>query len=83
MSIGYVAQGYDVDTSSVRHLREVDLLEVGIVDYPANTEAKIESYKEGHTQVKTAKEQTPATKEVEEETGAEGQVTTMTEEQLV
>ena len=32
--------------------------------------------------MKTAKEQTPATKEVKEETGAEGQAVTMTEEQL-
>ena len=56
--------------------------EISIVNYPANTEAKIESYKGGHTQMKTAKEQTPATKEVKEETGAEGQAVTMTEEQL-
>ena len=82
MSIGYVAQEYDVDTNNVRHLRKVDLLEISIVNYPANTEAKIESYKGGHTQMKTAKEQTPATKEVKEETGAEGQAVTMTEEQL-
>ena len=45
MSIGYVAQEYDVDTNNVRHLRKVDLLEISIVNYPANTEAKIESYK--------------------------------------
>ena len=32
--------------------------------------------------MKTAKEQTPATKEVKEETGAEGQAVTMTEDQL-
>lgn len=44
MSIGYVAQEYDVDTNNVRHLRKVDLLEISIVNYPANTEAKIESY---------------------------------------
>lgn len=50
MSIGYVAQEYDVDTNNVRHLRKVDLLEISIVNYPANTEAKIESYKGGHTQ---------------------------------
>ena len=79
MSIGYVAQEYDVDTNNVRHLRKVDLLEISIVNYPANTEAKIESYKGGHTQMKTAKEQTPATKEVKEETGAEGQAVSMTE----
>ena len=64
MSIGYVAQEYDVDTNNVRHLRKVDLLEISIVNYPANTEAKIESYKGGHTQMKTAKEQTPPSRMV-------------------
>lgn len=45
MSIGYIVQEYDVDADNVRHLRKVDLMEISIVNYPANTEAKIESYK--------------------------------------
>lgn len=45
MSIGYIAQDYDVDEKGVRHLHQVDLLEISIVNYPANTEARIQSYK--------------------------------------
>lgn len=68
MSIGYVAQEYHIDEQGIRHLTKVDLLEISIVNYPANTEARIESYKGGtkpmepkDTMSKETKEQTPET----------------------
>ena len=47
MSIGYIALEYYIDEQQVRHLTKLDLLEISIVNYPANTEARIESYKGG------------------------------------
>lgn len=71
MSIGYVTQEYYIDEQGIRHLKKVDLLEISIVNYPANTEARIESYKGG-------------TKPMEDEnkTTEETTATGITEEQL-
>jgi HK97 family phage major capsid protein/HK97 family phage prohead protease len=69
MSIGYIAQEYTIDEQGVRHLKKVDLLEISIVNYPANTEARIQSYKGGkvpmeNTKNKDTKETTKEVKEV-------------------
>lgn len=60
MSIGYVAQEYSIGDDGVRHLHKVDLLEISIVNYPANTQAKIESYKGGQRPM-DPKDMNPAT----------------------
>lgn len=66
MSIGYIAQDYTIDEQGVRHLRKVDLLEVSIVNYPANTEARIESYKGGKQPMKDTETKTEAKTETKE-----------------
>jgi HK97 family phage major capsid protein/HK97 family phage prohead protease len=47
MSIGYDPTQYTVDTKSIRHLLELELFEISIVNYPANSEARINDYKGG------------------------------------
>lgn len=69
MSIGYIAQDYAIDEQGVRHLKKVDLLEISIVNYPANTEARIQSYKGGKTPMKNSTETKDTTKEVKEAGG--------------
>lgn len=76
MSIGYVAKNYDIDDKGIRHLRAVDLLEISIVNYPANTEAKIESYKGGKLPVEKD------VKDTKKEAKQEGAGVTMTQEDL-
>ncbi len=75
MSIGYIAREYDIDAQGVRHLRRIDLLEISIVNYPANTEARIESYKGGTNPMEV--NTNPNTQEKKEQTP-----TGLTEEQL-
>lgn len=75
MSIGYIAKNYEVDDKGIRHLYAVDLLEISIVNYPANTEAKIESYKGGKLPVEN-------NKDTKKETKQEGAGVTMTQEEL-
>ena len=49
MSIGYIATQYHMDERNIRHITKAELLEISIVNYPANTEARIENYKGGAT----------------------------------
>lgn len=78
MSIGYIAQDYNIDQQGVRHLRKVDLLEISIVNYPANTQARIESYKGGTKPMEKTDPKTVETKEQTPGTPASG----LTDEQL-
>lgn len=41
MSIGFQAIDYELDDNGVRHLYKIDLLEVSIVTFPANPEARM------------------------------------------
>lgn len=75
MSIGYIALEYYIDEQQVRHLTKLDLLEISIVNYPANTEARIESYKGGKKPMEPKDTKSKETKEQTTETG-------LTQEQL-
>ncbi len=75
MSIGYIALEYYIDEQQVRHLTKLDLLEISIVTYPANTEARIESYKGGKKPMEPKDTKSKETKEQTTETG-------LTQEQL-
>ena len=69
MSIGYIALEYYIDEQQVRHLTKLDLLEISIVNYPANTEARIESYKGGKKPMEPKDTKSKETKEQTTETG--------------
>lgn len=45
MSIGYVEVDQETDRDGIRHLKDVELLEISLVTFPANREASITSYK--------------------------------------
>lgn len=59
MSIGYIILEYEIDKNGIRHIKKVELLEISVVNYPANTGANIESYKGGKQAVKVKKSTNP------------------------
>lgn len=46
MSIGYDIKSSYLDDKGVRHLTELELIEISIVTFPANPDAKIQGYKQ-------------------------------------
>ena len=79
MSIGYIATQYYLDERNIRHITKAELLEISIVNYPANTEARIESYKGGAAM----KEATQTTEPTAEKKEMGGQINEEMLEQLL
>lgn len=70
MSIGYIPIEYYYDESGVRHLTRIKLIEISIVNYPANNNAIIESYKGGNSM---------GEKQISEKSAAAAEATAATE----
>lgn len=52
MSIGFQAIDYELDDDGIRHLHKIDLLEVSVVTFPANPQARMLSVKKPQSQKK-------------------------------
>lgn len=83
MSIGYIATQHYIDERNIRHITKAELLEISIVNYPANTEARIESYKGGATMEGNTQNATQTTAPTAEKKEMGGQLNEEMLEQLL
>lgn len=56
LSIGFRVVDYEIGADGVRHIKEVELLEISLVTFPANQSAKVVSVKAGAKKPETLRE---------------------------